>query len=170
MVEKILDLIAVFFHSQWGFIAFIAVSVLLIYSLSRHRKVFLIALILALLLSSGLKVFLNQERPCVSVDSQISCPESNGFPSNHAVLASISALGAWGTILFAPYLIIAFVIALSRVWIGVHTVDQVAGGFAFGVMIFLAVWQVHEKFFGRKEKYDLDALFEENLLTKTYRD
>ena len=168
MIEGLFDLFAQFFHSHWGFFAFIAVSVLLVYTFSKHKKVFLISLVLAVLLSSGMKFVLNEERPCAEFDSKTLCPSTGGFPSNHAVIGGVFALGALETALFFPFLILAFAIAFSRVWIGVHTVPQVAGGFALGVMVFLAVFQLFQKFRGFEgEKWDLDVLLDENLLNKT---
>jgi membrane-associated phospholipid phosphatase len=168
MIEQLFDLISLFFSSQWGFIAFIAVSVLAIYSFSKNRKVFLTALILAVLLGVGLKAFFGYSRPCDLLgDSKIDCPASEGFPSNHAVIATVLAFGALGTWLFWPYLFFALIIPLSRLWLGVHSLDQVAGGMALGAMVFIAVFEVNEKLFGSfYGKMDLDSLLEDNLLSK----
>jgi len=127
----------------------------------------LVSLILAVLLGVGLKTFLGDARPCVEVDSRIPCPVSNGFPSNHALIASVFALGALGTILFWPYVAFAVIIPLSRLWLGVHSLEQVAGGMALGAMVFLAVFELNQRLYGFYSRgLGLDELLEENLLTK----
>src|SRR3989344_8210024 len=100
MIEALFDAVSLFFNSQWGFIAFIALSVIAVFSFSKNKKVFLIALILAVVLSIGLKSFFGYSRPCETTgfESQILCPDSDGFPSNHAVIAMVFAFGALGTV------------------------------------------------------------------------
>ncbi|HIH20737.1 TPA: phosphatase PAP2 family protein [Candidatus Micrarchaeota archaeon] len=167
MVNSLLDAVSILFNSEWGFIAFCIISLLLFYLFSKHRKVFFLSLLIAASLGIGLKVFIAQPRPCVDLESKVLCPASFGFPSDHAVVATVFLLGALGSFLFPYYAAFAIIIFFSRLWLGVHTFPQVAGGFALGALVFLVVFQLNQKFFGSySSKIDLDGLFEENLLTK----
>ncbi len=84
----------------------------------------------------------------------------------HAVIATMLALGLLGTDWFYPMIFLAIVVSMSRVWIGVHSVAQVAGGMAFAAMVFLAVYHVNHKFYGDYPDVDMDSMFNDNLLNK----
>ncbi|MFH1056320.1 MAG: phosphatase PAP2 family protein [Candidatus Micrarchaeota archaeon] len=167
MLERLFDVISVFFDSTWGFLAFLAIAVIIVFSFSKHRKVFLITLVLAVLLSAGLKEVFSHERPCVETGS-LPCPAPYaGFPSNHALVATVIVLGALGTAWFWPFLFFAIAISLSRIWLGVHSFDQVSGGIALGAIVFLAVFELNQKIYGEYiSGFDLDELLDDNLLNK----
>ena len=88
------------------------------------------AVVLALLLGFSFKPFLQEARPCASAPSKIPCPADYSLPSMHALLAFTIAIIAIGTRSFPFYLIYALFIAFSRVYLGVHTITQVAAGLA----------------------------------------
>ncbi len=93
-------------------------------------------------LSEILKVWLHEERPCrdiPNVTTIAECPEPGdwSFPSNHSVIAAASAatlLITWRLIglLALP---VAALIALSRVYVGVHYLHDVAAGYLLGVLL-----------------------------------
>ncbi len=104
------------------------------------------------LLGYVIKLFIGRRRPSVadpSLQNQIPLPASKSFPSSHASM-SVTACWTLGT-LYAQWLpllvVVAAVLAFSRVYLGVHYVgDVVAGlllGLAFGA---LYVWLVPAPF------------------------
>ncbi|MEM4255414.1 MAG: phosphatase PAP2 family protein [Candidatus Norongarragalinales archaeon] len=167
MLTSVFNSIGLFFHSTWGFLAYAAVAFLLVFFFAKNQKVFVISLVLALALGVGLKAFFDQPRPCeIAGNGQIPCPSSEGFPSTHAVATTALAMGAIGTSLFLPLFFLSVIISLSRVWLGVHSLDQIAGGVALAVMVYLAVFEIWQKFYGGDAKFDLDEMLDENLLNK----
>ncbi|MFE2276753.1 phosphatase PAP2 family protein [Streptomyces sp. NPDC059454] len=93
-------------------------------------------------LSEIIKVWLHEERPCrdiPNVRTIAECPESGdwSFPSNHSVIAVASA----ATLLLTWRLAAAFALplavlaALSRVYVGVHYLHDVAAGALLGVLL-----------------------------------
>ncbi|MFH0835376.1 MAG: phosphatase PAP2 family protein [Candidatus Micrarchaeota archaeon] len=108
----------------------------------RHKKVFIIALLLTALIAPMAKQFYAEDRPCVG---QESCPQSEGFPSVHTASAAVFAFGAIGSTSFPFFLVAALAIGGSRVALGVHTVPQVIGGFALGALIYCIVWSIAYK-------------------------
>lgn len=88
------------------------------------------AVVIALLLGFSFKSFLQVERPCVGAPSKIACPDDFSLPSMHALAAFTIAIIAIGTRSFPIYLLYALFIAFSRVYLGVHTITQVAAGLA----------------------------------------
>ncbi len=86
------------------------------------------ALMIAFALGLFFKPFLGEIRPCVFVPGKIPCPLDNSLPSMHALLAFTLAIVAIGGRSFPIYLIYSLFIAFSRVYLGVHTISEVAAG------------------------------------------
>ncbi|GAA0973541.1 MULTISPECIES: phosphatase PAP2 family protein [Streptomyces violaceusniger group] len=94
------------------------------------------------MLSEGIKSWLHEERPCRAiphVTTIAECPEPGdwAFPSNHSVIAAASAAAlviSWRLIgmLALP---LAALVALSRVYVGVHYLHDVAAGALLGVVV-----------------------------------
>lgn len=119
----------------------VAFSALLVVALSfifhEQRKIpyILAAVAVALLLGLAFKSFLQSPRPCIELPGKIPCPLDFALPSLHALLAFTLVVLAVGSRPFAVYLIFALFTAFSRVYLGVHTISEVAAGLA---MAFLA--------------------------------
>jgi len=96
----------------------------------RRLPFVLTALALALLLGVGMKAFLQEPRPCMDSPGKIPCPLDFSLPSLHALMVFTLAISAVGNRSFAIYLIYALFTAFSRVYLGVHTITQVAAGLA----------------------------------------
>jgi len=88
------------------------------------------SLAIALLLGYSLKLLIAQDRPCVEVPGKIACPHDFSTPSLHSLVAFTLVVAALGNRSFAVYLAYAVFIAFSRVYIGVHTITDVASGLA----------------------------------------
>ncbi|KUJ67581.1 PA-phosphatase [Streptomyces albus subsp. albus] len=101
-----------------------------------------LATVLAYGLSEVLKSLVDEERPCRAVahaaPSIAACPQPGdwSFPSNHATLAAVIAVGtvfAWRRT--APLVLpVAALLAFSRVFVGVHYPHDVAAGCALGAL------------------------------------
>ena len=92
------------------------------------------------------KELFDRARPPVSgIDAVGVIPASASFPSGHAAtaFAAAVAVGAFYPRLRRPLLGLAAVVALSRVYLGVHYASDVLAGTALGVALGLAsVWLV----------------------------
>jgi len=89
---------------------------------------------IALLLGASFKLFLQEERPCVETPGKIPCPLDFSLPSLHSLLTFTIAIVAIGNRSFAFYLIYALFTAFSRVYLGVHTITEVAAGLALAFL------------------------------------
>ncbi|MGW0818648.1 phosphatase PAP2 family protein [Streptomyces viridiviolaceus] len=93
-------------------------------------------------LSEIIKVWLHEERPCrdipnVRTIAECPAPGDWAFPSNHSVIAAASAatfLITW-RLVAAFALPLAVLVALSRVYVGVHYLHDVAAGALLGVIL-----------------------------------
>ncbi len=98
------------------------------------------------LLVTAFKEFFDRARPPFSgVDAVGVIPASASFPSGHAAtaFAAAVAVGAFYPGFRRPLLALAAVVALSRVYLGVHYATDVLAGSALGVALGLAsVWLV----------------------------
>jgi membrane-associated phospholipid phosphatase len=93
-----------------------------------------------------LKELFDRSRPPVSgIDAVGVIPASASFPSGHAAtaFAAAVAVGMFYPRLRRPLLALAAVVALSRVYLGVHYATDVLAGSALGVLLgLLASWTV----------------------------
>jgi membrane-associated phospholipid phosphatase len=76
-----------------------------------------------------------------AIEALVSLPASTSFPSGHAAtaFAAATAVGVLHPRLRAPLLVIAGMVALSRVYLGVHFWSDVLVGSLLGVAIGIAV-------------------------------
>lgn len=93
-------------------------------------------------LSEGLKVVVDEERPCRAVLELAGCPAVGdwSFPSNHATLAAGIAVGLamFRPRLAAIALLLGLLVALARVVAGVHYPHDVLAGAALGAAVVAA--------------------------------
>lgn len=121
--------------------------VLLLSSHFREQKkiaYIVFAVAIALALGGAFKLYLQEPRPCEQVPGKIPCPTDFSLPSIHALLAFTLAIVAVGSASFPFYLLFALFVSFSRVYLGVHTVPQVAAGLAlafFACVLCEIVWR-----------------------------
>lgn len=120
------------YYSIFVFLAFLAISLFT----TKKRAALLLALALAVVAGTAVKNYYHEDRPCVSEPSPISCPGDYGLPSNHAIASTIFAVGALGSPVFLLFAPAAFLIGYSRIYLNVHSIEQVAGGFALGIALY----------------------------------
>ncbi|MFH1780384.1 MAG: phosphatase PAP2 family protein [Candidatus Micrarchaeota archaeon] len=146
MIEWLIDLVSLFLHYDvfWYSVVLFFSLILLFYS--RDRKVFITALLLVLATTFAAKAFIAEDRPCVAVPGRVDCPIDYGSPSGHAAVAIVLLLGAIGTNLFSSYLLLGLLIFFSRLWLGVHSIEQIVAGIAFGALMYFLVFDVKNRF------------------------
>ena len=96
-------------------------------------------------LSSWLKNVFDRPRPSVAdpaVHPLVAVPHSSSMPSGHATgaFAAAVAVGLVHPRLRRPLVALAALIALSRVWLGVHYPTDVLAGAALGTGVAVLVW------------------------------
>jgi membrane-associated phospholipid phosphatase len=103
-------------------------------------------------LSTLLKGVFDRPRPSVvdpAVHPLVAVPHNGSMPSTHAASAFAAAL-AVGFVhprLRWPLVVLAALIAFSRVWLGVHYPTDVIAGAALGSAIAFVLWQLSIRFF-----------------------
>ncbi len=105
------------------------------------------ALLLAFLLAAASKEYFAIPRPCATgaVISLVPCPAEFSFPSVHTAVAFALALPFIGTAAFFPLLAFAIIVAFSRLYLGVHTPYDIAGGLALAVLCFGISWALTQR-------------------------
>ncbi|MEM4554424.1 MAG: phosphatase PAP2 family protein [Candidatus Anstonellaceae archaeon] len=93
----------------------------------------LVALMAAILLGFGLKNLLAKERPCAEAASAVACPQDYSLPSLHSLIAFSVATAFLTSRLFLGYFAFAWLVAYSRIYLGVHTFAEVAAGLALSI-------------------------------------
>ena len=135
----------------------IAIFLLFIKKTRKCGFLMLISMILGLIIGNGfLKNVLQRQRPCW-LDSNIPLlipnPHDYSFPSGHTLASFEAAImiclhnKKWGGI----SLVLAAIIAFSRMYLFVHFPTDILGGIMLGTAISLAVYYGYEKIKNRKQ-------------------
>jgi membrane-associated phospholipid phosphatase len=106
-----------------------------------------------------LKLLTERNRPPQAdpaIQALVSLPDSTSFPSGHAAtaFAAATAVGVLHPRFRAPLLALAGMVALSRVYLGVHFWSDVLVGSLLGVAIGLATTRLVRR--GRREPQELE--------------
>jgi membrane-associated phospholipid phosphatase len=88
------------------------------------RAKVMLALALALLLATGLKYAIAEERPCAGQDW---CPEDFAFPSLHATAAFALMIAFLNKRSYPFYFAFALFVCFTRLNLGVHDFQDIAG-------------------------------------------
>lgn len=100
-----------------------------------------LAVVAAFLVNDGVKSLFDEQRPCRTLHTVTveTCPPLGdwSFPSNHTAIAAAAAaaLLVANRRLGLVALPLAVLMALSRVWIGVHYPHDVLAGFVLGTLV-----------------------------------
>ncbi len=129
----------------WGFLA--AVAFLLTGLQPSHLLIPWVAVASSWTLAEGVKYLFNRARPYISdteIAPLIKTPSSSSFPSGHSATAAAGALTLSVVYpSFAPALLISgFLVALSRIYLGVHYPFDVLAGLLIGAATALCVLAV----------------------------
>ncbi len=138
LVAPFLDYFMPFITRKANFIALIAFmwTVGFVWGDRRDKYILIMVVVLVVvsdMTSSFLKEVFSRERPCHALDGirlLVGCGGSYSFPSSHAtnIFASMVFLAKKYRIFYPLFLAIAFVVAYSRIYVGVHyPLDVVAG-------------------------------------------
>lgn len=147
-VSRLLDLLGIYLANSFGYLLIVAAAFLIIREKDwriRYKNAFFV--ILSLILSRGvitelIRVLYNRPRPFFALNFEPLLAQNSdfSFPSGHTVLYFTLAFAMWhiqkrwGQWFVAG----AFVLALARIFVGVHWPLDIAGGVAIawlGVLI-----------------------------------
>lgn len=106
----------------------------------RRHYVFLYSVVVSAVLGFLLKAFFQLPRPCVDVAGLVDCPLDFGFPSLHATFSAVLLMASLGSRWALIVIPLALLVGYSRVFLGVHSVEQVIAGFALGIVVYLMAW------------------------------
>jgi len=98
------------------------------------------AMVLAIVMALFLKDLYDIPRPCndwLTDAKACTPPEDYGFPSGHTAFAFVFVAASLGTAVFPVYLVLGIIIAFSRIYLGVHSIEDVAGGVVLGMLSYL---------------------------------
>ncbi len=130
--------ISVFLHyDTYYLLGALYLGVLLLRPKRRTRLAsLLVGLVILLAAVAVLKDAYSVARPCLN--AKVPCGPSDpeflqSFPSGHTSVAFFFAAAAVGAPEFALFYPLAIVIALSRIYLGVHSFNDVAGGVVVGI-------------------------------------
>lgn len=131
-----LTLVAALLENEFVFIFSILALVLL--SERRKEKILkmAIAVFVAIVLVAALKNIIKVDRPCTNIPAKIECPVDYSFPSGHTIVAFTVMIAFLNKPTFIVYFTYAIFIAFTRIYLGVHTFEDVAGSIAFAPFVY----------------------------------
>lgn len=136
-----------FLGDKGGFWIGLALCLLIRKSTRRLGLVMAAALILDLILTNGiLKPFIARTRPFVAagVSILVPPPTDGSFPSGHTAASFAAAMSLWfmKSRLARSALLLAALIAFSRLYLFVHYPTDIAGGILAGTLAAYAAWKL----------------------------
>ncbi len=142
------------FLDQYAYLLFlgIAAAFYLLRPSVRKNKLklaaFLISLLVMAILVVAVKAGTQQPRPCIVPSDYLKlpyCPFDYSFPSGHTAFAFTFAGASLGTGVFPVFFLLAIITALSRIYLGVHTINDVAGGIVLALATYFIIegWLRH---------------------------
>ncbi len=112
------------------------------------------AVILATLIGAVLKEVIHTDRPCISDSAKIICPSSYSFPSGHTILVFTVALAFLNKKYFPFYLAYAIFVAFTRIYLGVHSLEDIAGSIALAPFVYYITNEIWNLFEERKYVFE----------------
>jgi len=140
----LLAALAYFFEA--GFQIILAILVVVGLLAFKRKLALIIAIVLVLAVTPYLKNVYQQERPCATHASLFECPDDYGFPSGHATVTTVFAAAALGSGAFFFFAPLAAIVSYSRIYAGVHTLEQVAAGVALGLALYALALGIRRRF------------------------
>jgi len=133
-------------------IFFAAFLLLLIFIGEKDRRIkVLFGLLFVFLIGLTIKELTHIERPCVELNAKISCPDSLSFPSNHVILLSAVVYAFWNKRSRWLYAALLIFVAFTRLYLGVHTLLDVVGGFTLGICGYALFEFISKQIFKKNE-------------------
>lgn len=117
----------------------IIISAIMLY-LAYDKKLAFVYMLGLILLTIFFKYILFQERVCTS--SLVECPATPSFPSGHAMLAFGTALFFYKRkYVFLSLIFFSILVMLSRLYLGVHSFNDIAGSVSLSLFYFSVWWK-----------------------------
>jgi len=133
----------------WYVVVGIFLLVMVLGARARARCV-LLSFALLLVATYALKMYYGEPRACEIVRFGVACPADYAFPSGHSAISFFFVAASMGTPLFAFYFILGALISLTRLYLGVHTITQVAAGLVLGIACYYLVDKLFYNFGWKK--------------------
>ena len=143
---------AAVFLDRYTYFLFLGLAVLLyvVYPSVRRNRLkiaaFVIALVAVAWLTLVVKDIYREPRPCINLKLP-ECPEDYSFPSGHTAYSFVFAGASIGTAFFPVFFLLSIIVALSRMYLGVHTLNDVAGSIVVSLAAYLTVETLLREFF-----------------------
>ena len=102
---------------------------------SKRLKIFC-ALCLTLAATTFVKIQTDHERPCFG---EPGCPTDAAFPSTHAALAFTLMIAFLNKPSYPIYLLFALFVCFTRLNLGVHTFEDIAGALPFALISYYII-------------------------------
>jgi membrane-associated phospholipid phosphatase len=114
-------------------------------------KALALGAIVTLVVVFSLKAVVASPRPCDALPAKIDCPEDNSFPSGHAAFTALLIPALFGSPLLPAYLAFHIFVSFTRMYLGVHVLQDIAGGTVIGMAIYLLSAKFLGAFDGNKK-------------------
>lgn len=157
--NPLLDNIFLFIINSFFLIPLIIATIILI-NLNKQKKLkniekfkyifpLILAVLLTLLLATGIKEIIKEDRPCKMIPNihNINCKEDSSFPSRHTAIAfSTIPFIIFNRKFFILLFLYACLVGIGMIYLGLHYPHDVLAGMIIGYLIGAMCYSLFKKF------------------------
>jgi undecaprenyl-diphosphatase len=151
-LTSIITALSVLLSNEFIFFAVIGAMVFITERRKEKRVKIILAILTACVLVVGLKMFFAEPRPCEDSVGIVECPSlyffNYAFPSGHATIAFLLMLAFLDKPSFPFYWLFAFFVAYSRIFLGVHDFEDIAGALVLAPIAYYMADLIWVRFHG----------------------
>ncbi len=137
--NPLITIIGEILHNNYIYLAVLAIIIYHFEKNNEKRAKIAFAILITLIVCISIKNLTERARPCIEL---IWCPNDYSFPSIHSATAFALMMGFIRKDQFPIMVLFALFVSFTRINIGVHTIEDVAGALPIAVLCYYFTYNI----------------------------